>query len=109
MPARNQGSSQQEEGGGSSWKAILLGSRSSCHQPWLSVGSQAGCKQMGASDMEEKAAKEVGEAEIQELHGPRHWFSKWEQQCPAETEHNDNALLPELHDDDKTAATAATA
>ncbi|KAL8175015.1 UNVERIFIED_CONTAM: hypothetical protein K2H54_009282 [Gekko kuhli] len=57
--------------------------------------------------MEEKAAKEEGEAEIQELHGPEHWFSKWERQCLAEAEQDDGALPPELQDDDEAAAAAA--
>ncbi|KAE8579844.1 hypothetical protein XENTR_v10024205 [Xenopus tropicalis] len=36
--------------------------------------------------MEDK--KEEGESEIQE-HGPEHWFSKWERQCLAEAEQED--------------------
>lgn len=56
--------------------------------------------------MEEKPAKEEGEAEIQELHGPEHWFSKWERQCLAEAEQDDGALPPELQDDDEAAAAA---
>ncbi|XP_028562533.1 HUWE1-associated protein modifying stress responses 1 isoform X2 [Podarcis muralis] len=59
--------------------------------------------------MEEKAAKEEGDAEIQELHGPEHWFSKWERQCLAEAEQDDGALPPELQDDDEAAAAAAAA
>ncbi|XP_013912163.1 PREDICTED: UPF0472 protein C16orf72 homolog, partial [Thamnophis sirtalis] len=30
--------------------------------------------------MEDHAAEEEGEAEIQELHGPKHWFSQWKWQ-----------------------------
>nr|KAF6354395.1 hypothetical protein mMyoMyo1_001706 [Myotis myotis] len=45
--------------------------------------------------MEER--KEEGEAEIQE-HGPEHWFSKWERQCLAEAE-QDEQLPPELQDE----------
>ncbi|XP_060028370.1 HUWE1-associated protein modifying stress responses 1 isoform X2 [Erinaceus europaeus] len=45
--------------------------------------------------MEER--REEGEAEIQE-HGPEHWFSKWERQCLAEAE-QDEQLPPELRDD----------
>lgn len=45
--------------------------------------------------MEER--KEEGEAEIQE-HGPEHWFSKWERQCLAEAE-QDEQLPPELQEE----------
>uniref|UniRef100_A0ACB8FKF1 Uncharacterized protein n=1 Tax=Sphaerodactylus townsendi TaxID=933632 RepID=A0ACB8FKF1_9SAUR len=66
--------------------------------------------------MEDQAAQEEGEAEIQELHGPEHWFSKWERQCLAEAERDDDgggiggvgALPPELQDDDQAAAAAAS-
>uniref|UniRef100_H9GUH1 CP072 protein n=1 Tax=Anolis carolinensis TaxID=28377 RepID=H9GUH1_ANOCA len=43
--------------------------------------------------MEDKAGKEEAEAEIQELHGPEHWFSKWERQCLAEAERDDEGAL----------------
>ncbi|XP_008138524.2 HUWE1-associated protein modifying stress responses [Eptesicus fuscus] len=46
--------------------------------------------------MEER--KEEGEAEIQE-HGPEHWFSKWERQCLAEAE-QDEQLPPELQEEE---------
>ncbi|KAL8185742.1 UNVERIFIED_CONTAM: hypothetical protein K2H54_057440 [Gekko kuhli] len=73
----------------------------------LIIGNWVGCKQMGASTMEDKAAKEDGEAKIQELHGPEHWFSKWEQQCLAEAEHDNGALPPKLQDNNKAAIAAA--
>lgn len=50
--------------------------------------------------MEER--KEEGEAEIQE-HGPEHWFSKWERQCLAEAE-QDEQLPPELQEEAAAAA-----
>lgn len=50
--------------------------------------------------MEER--KEEGEAEIQE-HGPEHWFSKWERQCLAEAE-QDEQLSPELQEEAAAAA-----
>ncbi|XP_069396828.1 uncharacterized protein [Delphinus delphis] len=50
--------------------------------------------------MEER--KEEGEAEIQE-HGPEHWFSKWERQCLAEVE-QDEQLTPELQEEAAAAA-----
>ena len=50
--------------------------------------------------MEER--KEEGEAEIQE-HGPEHWFSKWERQCLAEAE-QDEQLPPELQEEEAAAA-----
>ncbi|XP_060642533.2 HUWE1-associated protein modifying stress responses 1 isoform X1 [Anolis sagrei] len=68
--------------------------------------------------MEDKAGKEEAEAEIQELHGPEHWFSKWERQCLAEAERDDEGALPpglqgdeddEEEDDDEAAASAAAA
>uniref|UniRef100_A0A8D2E4Q4 Uncharacterized protein n=1 Tax=Sciurus vulgaris TaxID=55149 RepID=A0A8D2E4Q4_SCIVU len=50
--------------------------------------------------MEER--KEEGEAEIQE-HGPEHWFSKWERQCLAEAQ-QDEQLSPELQEEAAAAA-----
>ncbi|XP_055269188.1 HUWE1-associated protein modifying stress responses-like [Moschus berezovskii] len=50
--------------------------------------------------MEER--KEEGEAEIQE-HGPEHWFSKWERQCLAEAE-QDEQLPRELQEEAAAAA-----